>query len=82
MCWLSNLFKKKEEKPDWITQSREAVAQEEEYAASIHYAWMTAIEEGKMTEEEISIGGDYAHHEHWYLKHMESAYYTRHPEVK
>lgn len=74
MC-LRKLFKK--EKPDWITQTTEEVAEAEEYAASIHYAWMTAIEEGRMTEEEISVGGDYEHHEYWWLKHLEAAWYTR-----
>uniref|UniRef100_A0A6M3MAX8 Uncharacterized protein n=1 Tax=viral metagenome TaxID=1070528 RepID=A0A6M3MAX8_9ZZZZ len=46
------LFKKKPEvKPDWITQSREEVARAEEYAASIHYAVMIALEEGKITPD-------------------------------
>ena len=71
------LFKKKEEqKPEWVTQSREEVADEELYAASIHYAWMIAIEEGGMASFEIAIGGDYAHHEHWWIKHQEAAWYT------
>ena len=83
MCKLSDWFKgkpKEEEKPDWVTQSRKKVAEEEEYAASIHYAWMIAIEEERMNEEEIAIGGDYAHHEHWWLKHMEAAWYIRNSE--
>ena len=79
MCF----WKKKEEpKPDWVTQSREQVAVEEEYAAGIHYAWMIAIEEGSMTDEQIAVGGNYEHHEHWWRKHQEAAFYTRHPEVK
>jgi len=50
MCRLSELFKKGG-KPDWVTQSREEVALAEEYAASIHYAVMIALEEGKITPD-------------------------------
>ena len=46
MCWLSNLFKEKEEpKPDWVTQSREEVAIEEEIAAGTHYSILVYYEE-------------------------------------
>lgn len=76
MCWLSELFKKKEEpRPDWVVQSREEVAEAELEAASTHYAWMIAIEEERMTPEEIAIGGNYERHEYWYQKHMEAAWY-------
>jgi len=45
MCKLSDLFKKKQEpeKPDWVTQSREKVAEEEIYAASIQYTYQGLI---------------------------------------
>jgi len=62
--------------PSWVTQTKEEVADAELVAASIHYAWMVAIEEGRMTKEEIAIGGDYTHHEYWYRKHTEAAWFT------
>lgn len=72
MCFISKLFKKGEEKPDWVTQSREEVAEEEIYAASIHYTYMQFLEEGDMTYIDM---GDWDWHDHWYRKHMEAAWY-------
>lgn len=79
MCWLSDLFKKQEMKPDWITQSREEVAEAERDAAATHYAWLIALEEGRMTVQEITIGGGIEHHTYWYQKHIEAAWYTENP---
>ncbi|GAI19366.1 unnamed protein product [marine sediment metagenome] len=74
-------FKKKtEEKPDWITQSRAEVAQDERDAAAIHYTYMQLIEDGTWPED--SIAGGYDHHEYWWIKHLEAAWYTENPEVK
>lgn len=62
--------------PEWVTQTREQVADAELEAAAIHYSWMVGIEEGRITPEQQAVGGDYAHHEHWWRKHQEAAYYT------
>jgi len=75
MCWW--LFKKQEEKPEWVTQSREQVARAEEEAASIHYTWMILIEDGTLPSGYEDIGGDYEHHKYWWTKHQEAAWYVR-----
>lgn len=76
MCF--GIFKKKV-KPAWVTQTREECAEATLEAAATHYAWMIAIEEGGMADFEIAIGGDYAHHEYWWIKHQESAWYIENP---
>ena len=70
--------RKKESKPDWVTQSREEVAVAEEEAASTHYTYMMLIEDGTWPAE--SDVGNYAHHEYWWTKHMEAVWYTRNPK--
>jgi len=60
--------------PDWFIHTRDEVAEIELYAASIHYTWMVAIEEGRMTEVEIAIGGDYPHHYKYWQTHQEAAW--------
>ena len=75
MCF----FKKKiEPKPDWITQSREEVAEAELEAASIHYTYMMLLEEGNTEYLDM---GTAEKHEYWWIKHQEAAWYTTHPEV-
>ena len=78
MCWLSKLFKPKTEgselgAPDWVTQSREKVAEEELYAASIHLTYMELVTEDPVKWE---LYGSYEWHERWYKKHTEAAWYT------
>lgn len=81
MGWICKLLSRLKEaespeevvKPDWVTQSRRKVAEEEIYAASIHYSVMVALEEGKVTPENW---GSYEWNERWYRKHLEAAYYT------
>jgi len=88
MCWW--LFKKKQnpepiEKPDWVTQTREEVAQEEDYAAGIHYSIIVLIEEAETEAEKETLRaryGDEAWQDHWFKKHSESAWYIRNPEVE
>jgi len=79
MCFWK---KKQEAKPDWITQTREEVAQAERDAAATHYTWMTLIENGTLPPGYEDIGGDYAHHEDWWKKHMEAAWYTENPALQ
>ena len=67
-----------EQKPDWMTQSREQVALEEEEAASIHYTYMELIADGSYPND--TAAGDYAHHEYWWTKHQEAAWYIRNPK--
>ena len=63
-------------KPEWVTQTERETAKAEIEAAETHYAWMRAIEDGQMTQAQIELGGDFAHHSYWYTKHLEAAYYT------
>lgn len=84
MCWLTDwlkeLFEPKvekaqpepEQKPDWVTQSREEVAEEELYAASIHLTYIELLK----TDPAWAIYGDTAWHERWLTKHTEAAWYT------
>lgn len=81
MCWLTDLFKSKPEepeakqKPDWVTQTPEQVAEEELYAASIHLTYMELVTENP-AQYPPEVYGDYAWHERWYKKHTEAAWYT------
>jgi len=61
--------------PDWITQSREEVADAELEAASIHYTYMSLVTENP-TQYPPNVYGDYAWHERWWKKHQEAAWYT------
>ena len=69
-----------EEKPDWVTQSREEVALEEEEAASIHYTYMILIEDGDYPDN--TALGSYEHHKYWWIKHQEAAWYIRNSKGK
>jgi len=81
MCKLSDWLRgKPQEKPDWVTQTRAEVAQAERDAAAIHYTWMTLIEDGTLPPGYEEIGGDYKHHEYWWIKHLEAAWYTENSE--
>lgn len=75
MCRISDVVTHPKT-PGWITQTPEQVADAELEAASIHYTWMVGISEGWITPEQIAIGGDYQHHEYWWEKHTEAAWYT------
>ena len=66
-----------EEKPDWVTQSREETALEEEAAASIHLTYMELIAAGEYPDD--TAAGNYEHHKYWYTKHQEAAWYIRNP---
>ena len=66
-----------EEKPDWVTQSREETALEEEEAASIHLTYMELIAAGDYPDD--TAAGNYQHHEYWWTKHQEAAWYIRNP---
>lgn len=68
------IFKKKS--PAWIIQTREDVAQAERDAAAIHYTWMQLIEDGTLPPGYEDIGGGYEHHEYWWRKHQEAAWYA------
>lgn len=68
--------------PDWITQTREEVADEEERAAGIHYSLLVYYEEHPEERDElVPIYGDEEWNWHWYQKHSEAAYFIRNPEV-
>lgn len=62
--------------PSWITQTRDEVADAELEAASIHYTWMTMIEDRTLPDGYEQVGGDYAHHEYWWRKHQEAAWFA------
>ena len=62
--------------PDWITQTRDEVADAELDAAAIHYTWMELISDGQISVAEQKIGGDYQHHEYWWKKHTEAAWFV------
>lgn len=86
MCWS---FKKQEqpepvEKPDWVTQSREKVADEEEIAASTHYSILVYYKEHPEEQDRmVNEGyGDEEYNWHWFRKHSEAAWYIRNPEAK
>ena len=73
------------EKPDWVIHSREKVAQETDYAASIHYSVLISIEEAETEAEKEALRaskGNEAWQNRWFTVHSEAAWYTRHPEVK
>lgn len=79
MCWKKEFTQVEIDevvRPDWITLSAEECADETLDAATIHYTWMTGIEEGWITPEQQAIGGDYAHHEHWFNVHQQTAWYA------
>lgn len=75
MCWWIKKDKIPEGTPDWITHTKKEVAQAELEAASTHYSWMIGIVEGRITEAQQKVGGNYARHAEWYQWHMEAAYY-------
>ena len=65
--------------PDWITQTREEVASEEEIAAGIHYAVLVYYEEHPEERDSlVPIYGDEEWNQFWYQKHSEAAWYTTH----
>lgn len=68
------------EKPDWVTQTREEVALEEEEAASIHYTYMELIAAGDYPND--TAAGSYDHHEYWWTKHQEAVWYIRNPSER
>jgi len=74
MCWF-----KKKPKPDWVTQTREQVAQEEELAAGLH---LSLIEYLKETPDASPGYGTTEWNEYWAQKHQEASFYILHPEVK
>jgi len=78
MCWW--LFKKQPntepaEKPDWVTQSAEEVAEAELEAAGIHLTYMDLVVSNP-SQYPPSVYGDYSWHEYWYIKHTEAAWYA------
>lgn len=77
MCF----WKKKEEKPDWVTQTREQVADEEERAAETHLGVLAYYDDHPGLEESYSQWwGDREWNEHWAQKHQEAAWYIRNPK--
>lgn len=82
MGFICNWFKKKEEgKPDWVTQSREKVADEEERAAETHIAVLAFYDDNPELEASYSQWwGDREWQEHWAQTHQEAAWYIRHSE--
>jgi hypothetical protein len=60
--------------PNWITQSRDEVAEAELEAASIHLTYMSLVTENP-EQYPPSVYGDYNWHEYWWRKHQEAAWF-------
>ena len=73
MCKILRNCTCSKDAPDWITQTREQICDEEIRAAETHLTWYNLIIDGVYPD--TTIAGGKEHHVYWYYKHLEAAWW-------